>query len=586
MTLKTITVFVTCLFGATIATSALADNKKPVAAVAEKPAIEIQDENAKQAEMVFKYLLAEVAGQRGEAVVASQLFYELANALSDSELAERSTKLAFFAKSPRLSFEAAKLWSQLAPDSIAANQTISQFLLFNGDTKAAKPYLKQLIALGNDKPAAFLQLEPLLAGQRDKNAVLNLVQELAQPYPDMPEGFLAISQAALHSGNIELAISQAEKANQIRPDWEIGVIHLADALFRRSPEQAINYYQAYLAKHPDAYDARLNMAKMMLSTKRFDQAKQQLIKLLDRKDHVAEITVVLGLLSAEATDYDAAEKYFKQALNFDLKDKDQIYLYLGQVAEKRLNDAQAIFWYKQVQNESHNGNDQLGLNTPNRYVEANLNIANLLNRTKGVDAAIAFLNQMSNLSNQQRASVVLMQSSLLVQANRRKDAFDLLGKAVNSLPEAFDLSYEYAMQAEHLKRYDIAEKQLRRIIQNRPENPQAYNALGYSFADRNINLKEARYLIERALSLNPNDHFVVDSLGWVLYRLGLHDEALHYLKQAYQAQADPEIAAHLGEVLWIKGQKEQATTILRDAFVQHPDNEALKATIKRFLPNL
>lgn len=563
----------------------LAESKKPPVNPT-KAAVEAVDENAKQAEYIFKYLLAEVASQRGEPIVAGQLLLELANALNDSQLAERSTKIAFFAKSPRLGFEAAKLWSQLAPDSIPANQTISQFLLFNGDIKSAKPYLKQLIALSDDKPGAFLQLQAVMSNQRDKMGVLNLVQELAQPYPALPEAFLAISQAAMYAGNNELAISQAEKANQLRPDWEIGTIHQADALFRRSPEQAISFYQRYLSQHADAYDARLNMAKMMLSSKRFDEAKQQLIRLLDRKDHVAEITVVLGLLSAEASDYDAAEKYFKQALNLELKDKDQIYLYLGQISEKRNNDAQAIFWYKQVQNDTPNEPDQLGINTPNRFVEANLNIANLLNRSKGVDAAIAFLNEMKNLNLQQRASVLLLQSNMLVQANRRKESFDLLSKSVNQLPEAYELAYEYAMQAEYLKKYDIAEKQLRRIIQNRPDNPQAYNALGYSFADRKVNLKEARYLIERALSLNPDDHFVIDSMGWVLYRLGALDESLHYLKLAHKAQADAEIAAHLGEVLWVKGQKEEATQILRDAFVQHPENEALKNTIKRYLPNM
>ncbi|MFM6979382.1 MAG: tetratricopeptide repeat protein, partial [Methylophilaceae bacterium] len=130
------------------------------------------------------------------------------------------------------------------------------------------------------------------------------------------------------------------------------------------------------------------------------------------------------------------------------------------------------------------------------------------------------------------------------------------------------------------------EKQLRRIIANRPDHAQAYNALGYSFADRNINLKEARYLIERALQINPNDHYVIDSLGWVLYRLGLYDESLHYLKLAHQTQADPEISAHLGEVLWAKGQKDEALRIWNEASAMHPDNNALKATIKRLAPSL
>ncbi|MFM8758692.1 MAG: tetratricopeptide repeat protein, partial [Methylophilaceae bacterium] len=277
------------------------------------------------AEYIFKYLLAEVASQRGEPLASGQLFFELANDLGDASFAERSTKMAFYAKSPRLALEAAKLWTTLAPESIEANQTVAQFFIFSGDPKSAKPYLKKLMALSDNRPTAFLQLESLLGSQPDKSAVLNLVQELAQPYPDLPEAFLAISQAALHSGNIELAISQAERANQLHPEWEIGIIHWADALFRRSPEQAVKLYQGFISKHPEAYDARLNMSKMLVASKRFLEAKQELISLLAVKDHVAEITIVLGLLSAESGDYDGAEKYFKQALNLELKDRDQIY---------------------------------------------------------------------------------------------------------------------------------------------------------------------------------------------------------------------------------------------------------------------
>ncbi len=562
-------------------------NSNPVSAADSQPqTVEAVDEHTKQAENIFKYLVAEVASQRGEPAVSSQIFLELANAYGDAGLAERATKMAFYAKVPRLGLDSARLWSSLAPDSIEANQTASQLLLLAGDPKSAAPYLKKLLALSDQRANAFLQLESLLTHQADKNAVLNLVQELAQPYPDLPEAFLAISQAALHSGNVPLAISQAERANQLHPEWEVGIIHWADALFRRSPEQAIQLYQSFLSKHPDAYDARLNMSKMMVATKRFAEAKQQLIQLLELKDHVAEISVVLGLLSAESADYDAAEKYFKQALTTDLKDKDQVYLYLGQVAEKKLDDAKAIFWYKQVQNDALMAEHHPEMPTQNHYDEANLNIANLLNRSKGVDAAIAFLDEMHHLTPPQLASVILLQSNLLTQAGRIQQSYDLLGKAVANLPEAFDLAYEYAMQAERLKKFDVVEKQLRRIIQNRPENPQAYNALGYSFADRNINLKEARYLIERALQLNPNDHYVIDSLGWVLYRLGLYDESLHYLKLAHQAQPDPEIAAHLGEVLWVKGQKDEAMRVWREALAVHPDNSALSATIKRFAPTL
>jgi Flp pilus assembly protein TadD len=209
-------------------------------------------------------------------------------------------------------------------------------------------------------------------------------------------------------------------------------------------------------------------------------------------------------------------------------------------------------------------------------------MANIVARTDGADAAIALLDELSNLDTLQLAQVISAQSGLLVMEKRYQESYDLLAKAVANLPDLPDLIYDYAMAAERQQKFSIMETQLRKLIKMRPQFAQAYNALGYSFADRNTKLDEANKLISKALELSPNDHFIMDSMGWVLYRQGKLAQAYDYLNAAYTSQSDPEIAAHLGEVLWKTDRREEASQIWQEAFTKNPDNEVLMNTIKKF----
>jgi len=258
-------------------------------------------------------------------------------------------------------------------------------------------------------------------------------------------------------------------------------------------------------------------------------------------------------------------------LKAEYKDKDQIYLYLGQIAEKQKHEKQALDWYKQVQ-------------PGERYVDARIGIANIVARSKDVDAALSVLDELEGLDAARQVLLIQAKASLLAQNKRDKEAFDLLDNTVKNLPNTPELVYDFAMAAERVNQLDIAEAQLRKIIQFKPDFIQAYNALGYSLADRNIKLGEAKKMIEIALALSPNDHFILDSMGWVQYRLGNMEQALDYLRQAYGQQADPEIAAHLGEVLWQHGEHDEAIQVWDAALREFPENEVLLHTKKKFKP--
>ena len=529
-------------------------------------------------EFVFKYLAAEVAGQRGELGLSTKLFFDLAKSSRDVRLAERAAKVAMYSKNAQVALETAKLWLELDANSTEAQQAATQLYVINGDLNAAKPLLQKLLEKEDTRANGFLYLNSLLSHQANKTNVLQLVQDLAAPYPQLAEAHFTIGQAAFQANNLQLALSETIRANQLRPNWEIAAIQQADILFSTSPDQAISFYRSFLNDTADANDARLNLARMLIKQSRFNEAKPELLKLSKLANSNPEILVVVGLLSIQSNEFSDAEKYFLQALNSNIKNKDPIYLYLGQIAEKNNNDAEAVNWYSKVQQPGEKASSQQA----DHYLDAKLSMANVMSRTQGADAAIQMLDDLENLSDAQLAQVITAQANLLAQAKRFQESYELLGKAVANMPNSNELIYDYAMAAERVQQFTVLETQLRKLIKIKPDFAQAYNALGYSFTERNIKLEEANKLIAKALELSPNDHYIMDSMGWVQYRLGNLDKAFECLNKAYNLQNDAEIAAHLGEVLWKQGKEDEASKIWADTLKVSPDNDLLLKTIKRF----
>ena len=533
-----------------------------------KPDPSSSADNYTNPDLVFRLLLAEIASQRGELNLASELFLDLAKQTDSALLAERATRLTGFTRNGTIALEASKVWNELNKDSIEAQQALSEILIANNKLSEAKPILQKLLLKEKTRTSGFLYLNTLLSHASDKKAVLILVTDLAQPYPKLAEAHFAVAHAAWISKDQKVYEKELTAIYQMKPDWEMPVLFKGQILAKESPEKALNFYNDFLNKYPKSNDVRLEYAKLLTNGRKFNEAKNEFIKLVSASNSSAEITLAVGLLSIELEDYDLAEKYFLQSLKKNPKDKDQIFIYLAKIADKKNQGDAAITWLNKVGDGNH-------------FIESKLIAAEIIAKKESIDKALLFLNTIKSDSQDEKLSIIQLKTSLLTRSNRHQEAFQLMQNEASNFPQSPEFKFDYALLADKLNKYDLMEKLLREAIKIRPDYAVAYNALGYSFADRNINLEDAKKYIELALSISPNNHYILDSMGWLYFRLGKLDSALSFIQKAYDVQSDPEIAAHLGEILWAQGKKKEANDLLELSLQSSPDNEVLKEAFKR-----
>ncbi len=522
--------------------------------------------------ILFKLTLAEIAVQRGQPHVAVPALLELARDTKDPRIARRATEIAWNARFLPAALEAATLWLQADPESNRARQTVIALLVKQSRLDDAVPYLEQWLS-GDPEHVGqnFLQLSTLVAGHPDKPAILRLIRTLAARHPQVPEASLAVAQAAWDADDQPGALEATRQALKLRPDWELAALFQAQALQRSSPDEAIGFLGGFVQAHPGARDARLNYARLLVSARRYPEARKQFEVLLGEAPDNAEIAMAVATLSMQARDYVAAEAQLRRALEIKPKDPDAVRLYLGQVNEELKRPDEALKWYASI---THGA----------QFIPAQARYAGVLAKQGKLAEARRHLQGVNAGDAQQRTQLILAEAGLLRESGAYQEAFDFLGQAVASTPDAPDLLYDHAMAAEKVNRLDILETNLRRVIELQPKHAHAYNALGYTLADRNQRLPEARALIETAHKLAPADPFILDSLGWVLHRMGQNQEAVGHLQQAYELRPDAEIAAHLGEVLWALGREAEARKLWAEALRNHPGNEVLQSTVKRLAP--
>jgi tetratricopeptide (TPR) repeat protein len=524
--------------------------------------------------ILFKVLSAEVAFQRGQWQAAYVTLLSLAQQTRDPRLAKRAAEVAITARNQSEALAAVRLWAELAPQSDEALQNHIGLLILTNNTDEVRGLLATRLqkAPPQIRGLLILRAQRLIASLKDTQAAFDLLESITAPYSALQETHLALAQAAYRNRDIPRARSEAELALSIKPDSELAILTLAQVL--PDAKEATQRVAAFLERYPNAKEARIAYARELIEQKQYTQALPHFELLL--KQNATDLTSLyaLGVIHIQLKQWEQADNYLRRYLGIITSEQsdnetnaDNIRVLLSQIAEERGDYHTALSW--------------LSLNEPN--FDTQIRRVHLYAKQNDIPAARTVLLQMKKETDipLEQQQLTQTEAQILRDANRNKEAAIVLKNGLKDFPDNTNLLYDYAMVVEKLGDFKDMEEVLRKIIRLSPNMQHAYNALGYSLAERNIRLPEALKLIQTAHNLAPNDPFITDSLGWIEYRLGNLGAAEAHLRRAYELRADPEIGTHLGEVLWALDKKDEARKIWREAQAKDPQNTLLKDTLTR-----
>ncbi len=543
-----------------------------------------EDTSGLTADIFYRVILGDVALQRGEASLAARAYYEAARETGDPRLARRAAEVAFAARMRGLAQESAKLWASLDPMAERPKQMLAALAASasRGDVATIDPEIKARLEKALAEAAQmeqgpgelFLEINRMARDAFDKRQVYELVRELAKPYPNSAEAHFAIALAAYNGGAPEgqgdsVVLEEVERALAIKPSWERAALLKSDALARKNPDEAIAFLVKYTAANPDARSASGALAQLYVERKRYREARAIFQKLWDNDRSAREFEFGVAVISMQMKDWETAEALFTDLKKAGYGDNNgAVELYLAQIAEERGNYAEAIALYKAVPDSE-------------RGWLARLRVAAMMGKQGNVADARKYLADLPAVTIEQRVQVRQAEAQLLRDANDLAGAYAVLEQAIKEHPDSPELLYDIAMVAERLDKIDDALARLKRVVELKPDDAQSLNALGYTMVDRTTRISEGLALIERAHKLSPDDPFILDSMGWAMFKLGRYTEAERYLRRAMEERPDAEIAAHLGEVLWAKGERERAQEVWQSQLKVTPDNQLLLETVRR-----
>lgn len=518
---------------------------------------------------VYQVLVGEIAFRRGQHEIAAQAYADVATRLGDGALFGRAVQIAVAAQLNELALTVAQRWVEKDPGSAAARQALAGVFAGVGRGAEMIPHLEKLLALDvESRPRNLLHMSRLLASL-EPEAALTAAKALIQPYAALPEAHFLLASVARQAGQAELAVTSVREAVRLRPDWAPAAYF--EAQLAASPTDAIAVWTRFISVSKDHEQAYVQRGRLYVGEKSYLAARADYEQALVLKPGSVETLYSLALLSLQLNDRAAAEKYFQRLDGRDFGARGMVDYQLGLLAQDRGDSEAAGRYFADVGKGDY-------------YVRARSQLALMLSRQGKMDEARRLLADTEAATDEDRSRLAIVEAQLLREAKRHDAALAVIEKALVADPDDPDLLYDRAMIAERLKRVDLVDSTLQRLIELQPNNPHVLNALGYSWADRNIRLEEARQLIVRARELAPQDPFILDSLGWVSFRLGQPELALRQLEDAYRQRPDPEIAAHIGEVLWSLDRRDDARKIWLESRRQFPESEVLGAVIERFIP--
>lgn len=522
------------------------------------------------AEMLYRLMAAEIAGQRGQLAISVQEYLRAAEISRDLEVVERAARIAVYARDNVTSLKVGKLWLELQPGSIQALTVIATAQIKQDQYDDALQTLDRLLVLTELRgQRGYHFIFTLLGRQRDKQAALDLLDKLMVRRGYTADALFTYGRLALLVGELEKSTKAVKKLLQKKPEWEDAQQLWVNLLVRKGQDDvALEYLQNTVTTYPQGRSIRMYFARKLVDEKRLAEAYEQFKILLDQENSNVDARYALGLLSLEMKRLDEAEEYFTVLFEDEERTNEAAY-YLGQIAERRRNTGLATRWYSQVNKGQH-------------HIEAQIRIAFMIAESGDLTAARKRLHNIEASTTAIELRLYLAEGDILRTANHHQEAFDLYSEALAKMPDNSQLLYARALTAEKIEQLEVTLQDLEHIVKREPDNVQALNALGYTLADRTDRYEDALKYIQAAYKINSTDPAIIDSMGWVYYRMGDYQQALRYLQKAFDELKDPEIGAHLGEVLWVMGEQQKARKVWDEALQSKPEHKILIDVIKRF----
>ncbi len=556
------------LGGCAAGIDATKDGGTPVAAAGAQ--VQAAPTRSLTADELYELLVAEFALKRRDLPVAVQRYLNAARTTGDTGVAERATRVAVFARDEAAALQAADIWVDSDPDSIHARAIRTALLIRLGQTGPAAGNLVDLIERVEEPGARGLNLLTDMLGRgKDKKAALATLRQVAPKFDADVDALFILASLAAQLGDSGAAIEFLSKIHEKDPSHVQAIVLHAQVLRAdKKTSEAAAFLGKALERIGDSHDLRLTYARLLVQLKRYEDARREFETLATKLPENADVRFALGLLLLQTDDPTAAKGQFEALLNLGKRRRAGNY-YLGQIAELEKKPDIARKHYLRVDRGEH-------------YIGAHVRVAVIFAGQGHLDRAREHLAGVRRRNATDAVRLYRTEAELLVKNDGYDKALQVYDLAVNEFPKNTDLLYARAMLAEKMDHLEHMERDLRTVISIEPNNADAMNALGYVLADRTNRLEEAEKLIARALALKPQDHYIIDSMGWVLYRRGKLGQALEHLQKAMKLNEDPEIAAHLGEVLWVMGRKEAAREVWNSALKSTPDDQRLLDVIKRF----
>lgn len=517
-------------------------------------------------ETLYTLLVAEVAGNREQFDVALANYYHQAQSTRDAGIAARATRIARFLNARRAALRSAQLWAELEPDEPEAQLTATAELTLAGELDPALVHAEKAMELGGDAPLQSLAATAV-SNPKLVERITPEFRRLAEKYPNNGEAALAHAMMLRAAEQYDDALAIVRRVQEQHPmmlDAPLLESHLLADLERE--DEALALLEQMVAAYPQETRIRLQYARLLVN-RDLEQAQEQFTTLVEQRPGDGNLILSLALIRMESDDFAAAEPLLEKLLTLG-QHESAAHFYLGTIAEKNRDPLRAAAHYRKVEP----GND---------YMQAITRGTELLAAVGKSNENQQWFAELRQRHPEQSEHFFVIEANLLRKYDRAPDALTLLNQALEQHPGSGRLIYVQSLIHEQQGNVEAFEKGVRQLLARDPDNATLLNALGYKLLDDDGRLEEALQLITRALELEPDDPAIIDSMGWVQYRLGNHAEAIRYLEQALEKLPDHEIAAHLGEVLWMQGNRERAMQVWQQGLEINPDSEIIPAAMDR-----